>query len=191
MKLCKRKFKRKIESKSTKKIKGCLINRTILIEIMEEIQIPQFTIKLHHHGLRLQYLMRIWINHIGKLENLLFIHFHMKLSENIRYNDWSYVFENRHPNYNPNANERQSRSPFPISNRSTTMSPVFAPMSPVFASSNANLRGTRGSHIQYPRPQFPASPLTIQRSIHSPLPFNYSAPKPYRAPSFSPITHQG
>lgn len=65
-------------------------------------------------------------------------------------------------------------------------------MSPVFASSNSNLRGTRGSHIQYPRPQWPASPLTVQRPMHSPLPFNYSAPKPYRAPSFSPtITHQG
>lgn len=67
-------------------------------------------------------------------------------------------------------------------------------MSPVYAHS-PNMRGTRGPHIQYPRPQWPASPVPqqqFQRPMHSPLTVpNFAGPRPYRAPSFSPIPASG
>lgn len=73
-----------------------------------------------------------------------------------------------------------------VSNRSTPISPAFGMAQ--------NLRGTRGSHLQCPRPQWPASPTPMNnipmqpaRPMQSPLTVNSAGPKPYRAPSFSPI----
>lgn len=73
-----------------------------------------------------------------------------------------------------------------VSDRSTPISPAFG--------MGQNLRGSRGSHLQYPRPQWPASPIPTMnapvqppRPMQSPLTANFSGPKPYRAPSFSPI----
>lgn len=79
-------------------------------------------------------------------------------------------------------------------------------MSPMFGQT-AELRGTRGSHLPYPRPQWPTTSPTpminpqpyrstqspyraVQspyRSAPSPLTVGFAGPKPYRAPSFSPV----
>lgn len=59
--------------------------------------------------------------------------------------------------------------------------------SPVFGQ---NLRGTRGGHLQNPRSPTPMSqppPQHYYRPIQSPLTVGYSGPRPYRAPSFSPV----
>ena len=61
--------------------------------------------------------------------------------------------------------------------------------SPVFG---GNLRGTRGSHLQNPRSPTPTSSQLPQyyRPIQSPLTVGFSGPRPYRAPSFSPVPMQ-
>lgn len=64
--------------------------------------------------------------------------------------------------------------------------------SPVFGGS---LRGTRGTHLQNPRSPTPITNVQSQhyyRPIQSPLTVGYSniGPRPYRAPSFSPIPMQ-
>lgn len=63
--------------------------------------------------------------------------------------------------------------------------------SPVFGQ---NLRGTRGSHaMQNPRSPTPTGTAHAQnyyRPIQSPLTVSYSGPRPYRAPSFSPVPVQ-
>lgn len=67
-----------------------------------------------------------------------------------------------------------------MSNRLASNSPVFG----------QNLRGTRGPQIQHPRSPTPmanAQPQHYYRPIQSPLTIGYSGPRPYRAPSFSPV----
>lgn len=63
--------------------------------------------------------------------------------------------------------------------------------SPVFG---GNLRGTRGSHLPNPRSPTPTCSQIPQyyRPIQSPLTVipGYSGPRPYRAPSFSPVPMQ-
>lgn len=87
-------------------------------------------------------------------------------------------------------------SPGPLANgagRGTIgMTNRLASNSPAFGS---NLRGTRGVHLQTPRTPTPISYSQPHhyRSIQSPLTVGFSGPRPYHAPSFSPIQmhHQG
>lgn len=72
----------------------------------------------------------------------------------------------------------------PMTNNFTSNSPVFG----------QNLRGSRGSHVmQHPRSPTPTGTAQAQnfyRPIQSPLTVSYSGPRPYRAPSFSPVPMQ-
>lgn len=82
------------------------------------------------------------------------------------------------PNSNPLANG--ARGPMGMANRIASNSPAFCP----------NLRGTRGSHVLNPRSPTPMSssqPQHYYRPIQSPLTVGFSGPRPYQAPTFSPI----
>lgn len=65
--------------------------------------------------------------------------------------------------------------------------------SPVPFGTGGSLRGTRGSHLQNPRsptPNTSAQSKHYYRPIQSPLTVGFSGPRPYRAPSFSPVPMQ-
>lgn len=58
---------------------------------------------------------------------------------------------------------------------------------------SGNLRGSRGSNLQNPRSPTPMSSSQSQnyyRPIQSPLSVGFTGPRPYRAPSFSPVLVQ-
>lgn len=71
-----------------------------------------------------------------------------------------------------------------MANRLASNSPVFG----------QTLRGTRGSQMQNqprsPTPGANSQPQHYYRPIQSPLTVAYSGPRPYRAPSFSPVPMQ-
>lgn len=79
-------------------------------------------------------------------------------------------------NVSSSANETRGNA-MGLSNRLANNSPIFG----------GNLRGTRGSHFQNSRSPTPSTypPHFYRPPIQSPLIF--SGPKPYRAPSFSPV----
>lgn len=76
------------------------------------------------------------------------------------------------------------RNGMPMGNHMASNSPVFG----------QTMRGTRGSHVmQSPRTPTPTGTAHAQnfyRPIQSPLTLPYSGPRPYRAPSFSPVPYQ-
>lgn len=82
--------------------------------------------------------------------------------------------------YTPTPLGAGARNGTGISNRLASNSPAFG----------QSLRGTRGSHVQHarsPTPMASAQPQHYYRPIQSPLTVGYCGPRPYRAPSFSPV----
>lgn len=82
--------------------------------------------------------------------------------------------------YNSNPSGNAVRGKSGVANRMVSESPVFG----------SSLRGTRGTYMQNPRsptPMTSAQQQNYYRPIQSPLTVGFAGPRPYRAPSFSPV----
>lgn len=94
-----------------------------------------------------------------------------------------HLYSNSPAAYTPTPTVPGVRNGVQMTNHLASNSPVFG----------QNLRGTRGYAMQNPRSPTPTGIAQAQnyyRPIQSPLTVPYSGPRPYRAPSFSPVPMQ-